>query len=139
MKRYKPLVDKLYFLIFVPTVALMAALTAMSLASLTALIITLLCDLLVLYFLITPLFGYVELRERCVFIKYGFILKKEIPYEKIRSAELERRFYSESMMSLKNAIEHINLKFNKFDVTTVSVVGNEELVKELMERKEALK
>ena len=38
------------------------------------------------------------------------------------------------MMSLKNALEHVNIKYNAFDVTTVSVVGNRDLIKEINER-----
>ena len=43
----------------------------------------------------------------------------------------ERKFYAESMMSLKNAFEHINIKYNAFDVTTVSVVDNDGFIKML--------
>lgn len=128
-KRFKPKIDKLFAIIFIPTVTLTVCVTIIpSLFAPVTLLITLPTLLFVLYFLISPLFGYVELREKAVFIKYGFILKKEIPYEKIRGAYLERRFYSQSMMSLKNAFEHVNIKYNRFDVTTVSVKENEKFI-----------
>jgi hypothetical protein len=38
------------------------------------------------------------------------------------------------MVSLKNAIEHVNIKYNSFDVTTVSVVDNDGFIEELKER-----
>ncbi|MBQ8879282.1 MAG: PH domain-containing protein [Clostridia bacterium] len=138
MKRYKPMVDKLFYIICVPTLALMAVLTLISFPSPLALFITVLSDLLVLYFLLSPLFGYVELREECLFIKYGLLLKKKIPYNKIRGVERKRSFYSESMMSLKNSFEHLNIKYNTFDVTSVSVKENGELLAELERRRRQL-
>ena len=90
--------------------------------------------LFVLYFFISSLFGYVELREETLFIKFGFILKKEIPYSEIRGMKKERRVYSESMISLKNAMEHVNVRYNKFDTVTVSVIDNDELIDNLSAR-----
>lgn len=138
MKKYKPMVDKLFYIICLPTLALMAILTLISFPSPLALFITVLSDLLVLYFLLSPLFGYVELREECLFIKYGLLLKKKIPYNKIRGVERKRSFYSESMMSLKNSFEHLNIKYNTFDVTSVSVKENGELLAELERRRRQL-
>ena len=34
-------------------------------------------------------------------------------------------------MSLKNALDHINIKYNKFDITTVSVVDNDDLIRKI--------
>lgn len=136
-KRFKPLVDRLFLIIFIPTVALVTA-TAVVTAIFepSTLWITVPVMLFVLYFLISPLFGYAELGDNSLFIKYGFFLKKEIPYEKIRSAEKLRKFYSESMMSLKCAFEHVKIRYNSFDETCVSVVGNDELIKEILQRSE---
>lgn len=142
-KRYKPKFDKLYFWITVPTAVLMLALTALPLVlepddSWVAWVLILLCDLFVFWFLLSPLFGYVELKDGGVFIKYGFILKKEIPYEKIRGLTFGRGIISESMMSLKNAMDHVNIKYNTFDITVVSVVDNEGLVEEINKRRALL-
>ena len=132
MKRYKPLVDKLYFIISSPTALLLLA-TTLVLAFLEPLALFWLIpvDIFSSYFLISPLWGYVELRERVLFIKYGFILKREIPYEKIRKIERERKWYSETMLSLKNSLEHVNIKYNSFDVTAVSVKDNDGFVQEI--------
>jgi hypothetical protein len=92
------------------------------------------CSLITFYFLFSSLFGYVELRENSVYIKLGFFIKRDIPYDTILAVNKERRFYSESMLSLKNALEHVNIKYNKFDVITVSVKGNDELIAELENR-----
>lgn len=135
MKRYRPLVDKLFWIVFIPTMLLISIMTVISAFSPVSLFITVPVDLFVIYFLISPLFGYVELREKTVYIKYGFILKKEIPYENIRGIVRERKAYSNSMMSLKNSFDHINIKYNSFDVTSVSVVGNDDLIEELEKRK----
>ena len=137
-KRFKPLFDKLYLIIFIPTAAVMLSATALTaFFEPVALFIMAPVSLFVMYFFISPLFGYVELRESGIFIKYGLILKKHIPYDRIRAIEKSRGVYSESMMSLKNALEHVNVKYNAFDVTTVSVIGNDELITELEERRRA--
>lgn len=136
-KRFKPHIDKLFWIIFIPTSILLIALTAVSAFEPMALILTLLVDIFTLYFLISPLFGYVELREKTLFVKLGFLMKREIPYSRIRGVSRERKFYSDSMLSLKNSFEHINIKYNTFDLLTVSVVGNEELCEEIEMRRKS--
>ena len=133
-KRYKPLVDKLFWIITIPTVVLLGAITVFAIFEPMVLLIMIPTDLLTFYFLVSPLFGYVELREDSLFIKYGLILKKEIPYEKIRGVIKKRSFMSYTTVSLKNAYDHLDIKYNKFDVTCVSVVNNDEFKKELEEK-----
>ena len=41
------------------------------------------------------------------------------------------------MLSLKNSVEHITIKYNKFDVTTVSVTDNDDLMINIRARIEA--
>lgn len=132
--KYKPKVDKLFWIITLPTAALMLALTVFAAAAPLALVITIIADIFVVYFLVSPLFGYVELRENAVFVKFGLLLKREIPYSKIRSIEKARRWYSDSMMSLKCSLDQVNIKYNSFDVTTVSVVDNDIFIAELTAR-----
>ena len=133
-KRYKPLFDGCYLAIWIPLMLFMLLMTVLSAFELSALWIMIPTDIFVLYFFISPFFGFVELGERAVFIKFGFFMTREIPYAKIRGLKKEKKFYSESMMSLKNALEHVNIKYNNFDVVTVSVVGNDEFMEELNER-----
>ncbi len=134
-KKYKPYFDKLYLIITIPTFALILATTLLTLsASIYAFFFFVAVDIFVIFLLISPIFGYAELREGTLFIKYGLILKKEIPYEKIRGAEIRRSFYSESMLNLKNSFEHVNIKYNSFDLTSVSVVTNKEFLEELAKR-----
>ena len=135
IKRFRPAIGKMFWAICIPTVALLAAATALSVVSLAAFLIILFTDLLTVYFLITSLFGYVELRENSVFIKFGFVMKKEIPYDKIRGITKERKFYSDSMNSLKNTLEHVNIKYNTFDLVSVSVTDNDALIRELKARR----
>ena len=131
-KRFKPKLDKLFWLQMVPTNLLCLGISiAGAITSPGTLFITLPVLLFVNYFFVSPLFGYVELRETELFIKYGFFITKTIPYAKLRSAEKDRKFYSESMMSLKNSLEHVNIKYNTFDVTTVSVEDNDAFIAEL--------
>lgn len=134
VKRFRPLTDKLYWIILIPTVLLMAVITVISAFAPYALLIAILTDLMVAYFLISPLFGYVELREKTVFIKYGLIMKNEIPYIKIREVVKARRFYADSMIALKNSFEHVNIKYNTFDIATVSVIDNDTFIGELETR-----
>ncbi len=131
-QKFKPKLDKLFWTIAIPTEILVFGITLITAIShWKTLFLMLPITLFITYFLISPLFGYVELREDTVFIKYGFFLKKEIRYDKIRGIEKERKFYSDSMMSLKNAFEHVNIKYNSFDVTTISVVENDIFIEEL--------
>ena len=132
--RFRPRVDRLFWIIWVPTAVLMLVLTVVGAFAPMALVLMILVDLFVFYFLVSSLVGYVELRERSVFIRFGFILKREIPYESIRRVEKERRFYADSMLSLKNAMEHLNIKYNRFDLVCVSVVDNDALLAELEAR-----
>ena len=135
-KRFKPKIDKLFLWIFIPTVALLLGITVglALLSPLSVLFIMVPTDLFCLYFLISPLFGYAELREDTLFVKFGFFMKREIPYSKIRGTSFERKFYSDSMMSLKNSFDHVNVKYNIFDIVSISVVENEEFSAELLER-----
>ena len=133
-KRYLPLIDKLFFIVSIPTLILVGAGVAISVYSIPALMIMCAIALFVLYVLISPLFGYVELGESSLVIKYGFFLKKEISYTSIRDITRERKFYSDSMLSLKNSLDHVNIKYNKFDITSVSVKSNDEFIAELEKR-----
>lgn len=133
-KKYKPLFDKLFWIIFVPTVMALIALTVIASFRPTMLSVVIPVDIFVLCFLLSPLFGYAELREDSLFIRFGFVLKKEIPYNRIRGITKERKFYSDSMLSLKNAFDHVNIKYNFCDTVTVSVVENEVFANELEDR-----
>ena len=133
-RRFRPKMDKAYVITWAIAlgVVLMASVTAFF--EPTVLFVLVPVDLLVLYFTISPLVGYVELREKTVFIKLGFIMKREIPYAKIRGTEKDRKFYSDSMVALKTALEHVNIKYNRFDVISVSVENSDELMREIEER-----
>jgi hypothetical protein len=134
-KRYKPKVDRLYYLIMIPT--MVVVLTPVILCAISApmtLFLTVPILLFTAYFFITTLFGYAELRESSLYIRYGFIMTKEIPYGKIRGIERERRIISPSILSIKNALDHVNIKYNAFDVTTLSVKKSDEFIDDLNER-----
>ena len=133
-KKYKPLTGGLFFAIWIPTAALMIAATVIAAFSPLALIIMIPTDIFTFYFLVTSLVGYAELREKSLFVKFGFIIKREIPYSKIRDIFKERKFHSETMLSLKNSVEHIIIKYNKFDVICVSVKNNDEFMESLRAR-----
>lgn len=135
VKRYRPKIDKLFYIIWVPTGLLMLALTLVTaIFELKTLFWTLPLDLFVFYFLFSSLVGYAELRETSLFIRYGFILKKEIPYSEICGIEKVRRWYSETMLSLKNSMEHVNIKYKRFDITAVSVKDNDGFIEEIKAR-----
>lgn len=133
-RRYKPLIDKMFYLIWVPISIVMLGVTVLSFFEPTALFVMLPVDIFTFYFLFSSLFGFAELREKSLFIKFGFILKTEIPYSSIRGIAKDRKFYSDSMLSLKNAFSHVNIKYNKFDLVTVSVKENDEFIEELTSR-----
>ena len=134
--RFKPKFDKLFLFIWIPCAVLILGLLILtaidgSVGGWTILAFT---ALFVAYFLISPCFGYVELRETAVFIKFGFFLKKEIPYEKIRATEKKHTAIADSMLSLKNALDHVNIKYGSFDVTSVSVLDEDTMISELHAR-----
>ena len=133
-KKFKPLIDKSFYIIWIPTAALLAAATVIACASPIALAILIASDLFTLYFFLTSLAGYVELRCDSVYIKLGFIMKLDVPYEKIRGFSRERKIYSDSTVSIKNSLEHVNIKYNKFELISVSVVTNDELIAEIEKR-----
>lgn len=133
-KRFKPKIGKTFYVIWIPTVLFLFVMTAVSLVAPLAFVILLLTDALTLYFLLTSLFGYVELRDDAVFVKFGFIAKAEIPYSTIRGVTKERKLYADSIMSLKNSLDHVNIKYNRFDIVSVSVTDNDELISEIEAR-----
>ena len=135
-KRFKPKIDKLFWWIAVPTAVFLVGMTVgfAFLSPLSVLFIMVPTDIFTFYFLISPLFGYAELRKESVFIKFGFFMKREIPYSKVRGTSLERKFYADSMLSLKNSLDHVNIKYNTFDIVSISVIENEEFVAELLNR-----
>ena len=134
-KKYRPKIDKLYWILLLSTNAVCLPLLFIPpFFSPQTLFITVPLFVFVNYFFVSPLFGYVELRENELFIKYGFILKRSIPYGKVRSAVKERKFYTDSMLSLKNSLEHVVIKYNAYDFTAVSVVDNDAFIAELYGR-----
>ena len=136
-KRYKPLFGKMFYAIWAPMAIFMIAMTVMSASYLSALLIMLAADIFTFYFFFSSLVAYVELREDSVFIKFGYILKRDIPYRSIRKITRERSFYADSMLSVKNSLVHINIRYNKFDLVCVSVEDNGELLCELEARRSA--
>ena len=133
-KKFKPKIGRMFYVIWVPTVIFLIAMTAVSFVAPLAFVILLLTDALTLYFLLTSLFGYVELRDDSVFVKFGFIATVQIPYSRIREVTKERKLYADSIMSLKNSLEHVNIRYNRFDVVSVSVVDNDGFMNEIEKR-----
>ena len=86
------------------------------------------------FFLISPCFGYVELREETRFVKFGFFLKREIPYKSIRGIEKKHTAIADSMLSLKNAMDHVNVKYGSFDCTSVSIMDEDAMIEEIKKR-----
>jgi len=84
--------------------------------------------------LFSSLSGYVEIYDNYLYIKFGFIIKRKIEYKDIRDVIKERKVYSTSYLSLKNALEHIVIKYNKYDDVTISVKENDDLINELKKR-----
>ena len=129
-KRYRPKIDILFWMITaVANVILLAMLIVGFVFDVT--VPTL---LFVNYLIVSLLFGYVELGDDAMFIKFSLLLKRRVPYSQIRTLTIDRRRYSESMLSIKNSIEHVNVRYNRFDVVTVSVRDNEAFVEAVKER-----
>lgn len=131
--KFKPKIDSYYLWILIFTeLALLAALVLCLVEfTLGGFLIMLFTFIFTSFFMISPFFGYAELRDGELYIKFGFFLKKAIPYSKIRAVEKKRRWYSESMVSLKTAMNHIDVKYNRFDVVSLSIKDEERFVEEL--------
>ena len=132
-KRFMPHIDWINRVIFIIAIVLMLGLTVEICLFPEPLAICLVIplELIMLYILISPFFGYVELRENTVFIKFGLILKKEIPFSVIRGAERVVKTSSDSIISLKTAFEHINIKYNRYDVVSVSIKDGDVFIAEI--------
>ena len=61
-------------------------------------------------------------------------MKRDIPYSKIRRVDKDRRWYTDSMLSLKCAMDHVSIRYDSFEVICVSVVDNDGLIAELLAR-----
>ena len=132
-KIYKPLIGKMFYVISIPTALLLIAVTITAVYT-HALLIMIPTDLLTLYFIISPLFGKVTLTEEGIVVKFGFFATRIVPYSHIRSLEKVRKWYSDSTMSLKNSMEHVNIKYNRFDIVSVSVTDNDGFIAEVNSR-----
>ncbi len=135
-KRYKPRFDKLFLWIVIPTAALMLAVFALTAVqrSVGGFIFIGATTLFVAYFFISPCFGFVELREETVFFKFGFFLKREVSYARIRGIERKHTVIADSILSLKNAMDHVNIKFNSFDLFSMSLKDEEDFISEIKKR-----
>lgn len=133
-KVYKPLIDKSFYIIWVPTLILLAVSTVIATSAAAALLILIATDVFTLYFLFSSLSAYAELREDCLYIKFGFLIKREIPYSKIRGLKKEHKIIAETIFSIKNALDHVVIKYNKFDAVTLSVKDNDSFIRALEER-----
>ena len=133
--RFKPLVDKIFYIILAICVAAVLPFLIIGFFEPTVLFVVVPTALLVAYFIISPLFGYVELSATGVLVKFGFFVKRELKYGEIRRTEIVKKLYSDSMVSLKNAIEHVNIWYGSFAVISVSVTDNAGLVREIEQRR----
>ena len=134
-KVYKPLIGELFWWITIPTAVFMIGMTVgLAIFFPPSLLYMIPTCLLIAYFLVTPLFGYVELRESGIFIRFGFFMTRDISYDRVRDVVKARKFYSDSMVSLKNSMEHVNIKYDRFDMVSVSVVDNDGLMRQIEER-----
>ena len=135
--KYRARFDKTYIIIYVATnLFLVAAMIIPALIDpyVGAIIIIAAALVFVNYFLLSAAVGYVELREESLYIRFGFILSREIPYSKIRGIDRHHKFYADSMLSIKNSLDHVNIKYNKFDLVSISVKGEDRFLAELCKR-----
>ena len=62
-QKFRPKIDKFFYLIWMPIVIIMLGITIISFTELVAFILMLCTDIFTFYFMISSLAGYVELRE----------------------------------------------------------------------------
>lgn len=132
--KFRPRVDAQYLWIAIPTELFLVVMTVMTLVHFTLFGLTIMLAALAFssFFILSPIFfGYAELRENELFVDFGIFIKRSIPYSKIRKIEKKRSFYSESMLSLKCARDHVNVKYNRFDVISLSLKDEDLFLEEL--------
>ena len=136
IKRYKPRFDRLVYgiAIFTAVVVLGALIPSFCGGGAFAIAVTPGTLILCGYFLVSPCFGYAELREGTLLVKFGFFLSREIPYEKIYAIEKKHTMVADSILSLKNAMDHLNVKYNRFDLVSLSLQNEENFIEVLCER-----
>ncbi len=88
------------------------------------------------YLLLSPLFGFVQFEEKNLYIKYGLIIKKRIPYDKISTIKIEKKLYSECLLSLKTSVEHMHITYNLYDTTCISLKETDAFLEEVARRME---
>ena len=132
--RFKPKFDRLYWLITIPTSLFILAAIVMCAIVGEGLIIMIPVSALTFYFLFIPFFTYAELTDEGLYIKYGAFIKRTIPYKSIRKIEKGRGIIGEAMLSMKNALDHVTVRYNRFDMTVLSLKSEDIFVKELWER-----
>ena len=76
IKRYKPLIDKYFWIIWITLFIILIIPTILSLTELVAFLIMIGVFVFTFYFMVSSFFSYVELRDKSLFIKFGFIIKK---------------------------------------------------------------
>ena len=130
-KIYKPLIDKYFYYIWAPITILLAICTYISLFEVTSFFIMVSTDIFTFYFMISSLVGYCKFQEETLYIRFGFILKIEINYKDIIEIKKERGVMTYTMLSLKNALDHITIKYNKYDFIAISVKNQEDFIQEL--------
>lgn len=133
--RFKPYFDKTFkVVLFLSSALCLMLFVALSFVDFFAMLVCLACALLTAYFIISPLFGYAELRDKTLYVKFGIIMEKEIEYSRITRIKRGRGFYSDSFVSLKNSMEHITVWCGIGESVTLSVVDNDRFATELEER-----
>lgn len=126
-------IDLCYSIIFIVTelVLLVPSILTFIFKDMLAGFVTLAPFLLVTLLFMSSFSGYIIIKEDELYIRYGFILKRSIPYENIRALIKEKTVLSECLLGMKNSLEHVLIKYNKYDTTCVSVRNNDLFIEEV--------
>lgn len=121
--KFKPLVDKYFYtpIILVLILFIAPIMVGIVCKQIDQIIITSLLFIVIGVLLISPLFGYVKIEDDHIFIKYGLFFKRKIFYTNITEITKERKFYATSLISHKTALDHVFIKYNKYDDTCISI------------------
>lgn len=139
--KFKTKFDLFHIMILLITELIMLPFVIISLIdkSYGAAIISAIPGILIALLWISMASAYAVLEDDSLFIKYGFVFKKRIPYNKIRSIEKKKKWYSESLLGMKNSLVHVDIKYNTYDITCVSLKDNDLFIDELTKRIEEKK
>lgn len=134
--KYRVNIDKYYYITIVVVSLILLIPLILSIVAKRVWVILVVAFLIIFveYLLFSCFIGYAKLEEDHLVIRYGFIIKRRLPYEIIRGVEKKSSYFSESLISLKTTKNCVVVLFNTYDNTTISIKDEDDFIEKLLEK-----